>query len=77
MSTGTALVFVIWVLIALIVKITDFWDVVLCYLVDNYQCIRGTYRLYLFFSHEDGSTRFFQNTGNSPPYYTISHPRRS
>jgi hypothetical protein len=48
-------------------KITVFWNVTLCSLVDRYQHVRGTV-VSIFYT---GNA-----TGFSIPDYTVSHPRK-
>jgi hypothetical protein len=59
-------------------KITVFWDVMLCSLVGSY-CVRGT-RFLPFqgrrVNPEDGGSRLLLNIGNYLAAYMVTCPRR-
>jgi hypothetical protein len=43
--------------------VTLFWNVILCGLIDRYQCFRITCCLLIQGNPQDGGNRFFQNIG--------------
>jgi hypothetical protein len=68
------------VITSVTMKITVFWDVMLCSLVDRYFSEGrpvSFYRVGEAFCPEDGGSRFLRNVGNDLPInYTASHSKR-